>query len=401
MLRWTAASAVIAAALHGIIDVPWHRVSLGWFLLAIAGSSVPSSRHVARAPRLSRFLFVLGGLALMAAAGWIGYEKSAGRSPAPYRWPEIAADLQRLGEERRYEEAEVAAQKAVREFPLRYESYYWLAGHLRPFADTGPEIEAAVEAARAVEPVLAKVPEEQAVILQPLNPDGALAAWKVSIERAAAIDANEQRQGLPSAGDKIRKALAMFAEDTARQLALGQSVNSQPVLVAHWVIQANADAAASFLREAPNISQFVDSLPPVQRRQVLARWIKLPSAPAAVAFMEEREAVSGSGEYWPVLAGHYAAQGDLPRAVRRVASSCGISLDAPSKGEEGLRGQMGALIAQGNTVAARRLANDAVAAKLFVAGDLAAAMAYYASQEDWASAWKAGSRLATESKIGQ
>jgi hypothetical protein len=62
---------------------------------------------------------------------------------------------------------------------------------------------------------------------------------------------------------------------------------------------------------------------------------------------------------------------------------------------------MAALIAQGNTVAARRLANDAVVAKVFDAGDLAAAMAYYASQEDWASAWKAGSRLATESKIGQ
>jgi len=105
MLRWTAASAVLAAILHGIIDVPWHRASLGWFLLTIGASSVPSSGQTARRPGLSRFLFVLGGLALLGAAGRIAHEKLEGRSPAPYRWPEISKELQVLGEERRYEEA--------------------------------------------------------------------------------------------------------------------------------------------------------------------------------------------------------------------------------------------------------------------------------------------------------
>jgi hypothetical protein len=153
--------------------------------------------------------------------------------------------------------------------------------------------------------------------------------------------------------------------------------------------------------EIPDVKHFLDALSPRQRQQVLSRWITLPEAERAVAFMEEREAVSVKGEYWPVLARYYSAQGDLPRAVRRVASSCGIALDAPRDGDGGLRGEMAALIAQGNTVAARRLANDAVVAPKADTDALAAALSYYASQEDWPFAWKAASRLANEAKIGQ
>ena len=401
MLRWTAASAVLAAMLHGAIDVPWHRVSLGWFLLTLAVSSAPSSGRAARAPGLTRFFFVLGGIALLAAAGWIGYEKREGRSPLPYRWPEISKQLQALGEAKRYEEAESAAQSAVRQFPLSYESHYWLAGHLRPFAETKPEIDAAVTAALAVEPVLAKVPAEHAVILQALYPDAAMQAWQIAIQRSAAIDNRENRDDLSSAGGQIQNALRAFKDDNERQIALGRGLAKNPVLLAHWISQANPEVASVIMREIADDKQFLDALSAKQRQQVLSRWIALPEAERAVVFMEEREAVSANGEYWPVLARNYAAQGDLPRAVRRVASSRGIALDAPRDGDAGLRGEMAALVSQGNTVAARRLANDAVVAPKADTDALSAALSYYASQEDWPSAWKAASRLASEAKIGQ
>ncbi len=401
MLRWTAASAVLAAILHGAIDVPWHRVSLGWFLLTLAVSSAPSSGRAARAPVLARLLSVFGGLVLLGAASWIGHEKMEGRSPLPYRWPEISKQLQALGEAKRYEEAEAVAQSAVRQFPLRYESHYWLAGHLRSFAETKQEIDAAVAAALAVEPVLAKVPAENAVILQPVDPDAAMQAWQIAIQRSAAIDKREDRDGLSSAGGQIQNALSAFKDDNERQMALGRGLTGNPVLLAHWMAQANPEVASVIMRELADDEKFLEALPPKQRRQVLSRWIALPEAQRAVAFMEEREAVSVNGEYWPVLARYYAAQGDLPRAVRRVASSCRIALEAPRDGDGGLLGEMAALIAEGNTVAARRLANDAVTATKPVGDHLAAAMAYFASQGDWESAWKAASRLATQAKTGQ
>jgi hypothetical protein len=319
----------------------------------------------------------------------------------PYRWSQISSELQQLGQERRFAQAENVAQKAIRQFPLRSEAYYWLAGYLRMFAGTDNEIDVAVRAGRAVEPVLPSVPAEQAVILQDINPGWARDAWVEAIKRAAILDEKERRGAHSFAAGYTSRAIAAFKDDPEWQLQLAAELEGQPTLLAYWITAAGPEAADAKLRDMQRELQFLDALSPRQRQQVLSRWITLPEAERAVAFMEEREAVSVKGEYWPVLARYYSAQGDLPRAVRRVASSCGIALDAPRDGDGGLRGEMAALIAEGNTVAARRLANDAVAAKLFVAGDLAAAMAYYASQEDWASAWKAGSRLATESKIGQ
>ena len=400
MLRWTAASAVVAAALHGFIDVPWHRVSVGWFLLTVAASSVPSSGYKARAPGLSRFLFAFGGLALLVSSGWIAHDKKAGRSPVFYAWPEVSTELEKLGLERRFDQAEKVAQKATRDFPLRSEAYYWLAGYLRMFEGTDKEIHAALHAGRAVEPVLPKVAEEQAVILKPIDPEGAMESWAIAINRAAAIDAKEDREDLPTAGSYVGRSVTAFKGDQARQLWLARKLADRPVLVAHWITQVDKDAAADFLLEVADETALLDSLPSGLRRQVLLRWISLPDSARAVEFMEQREAVSSQGEYWPVLARHYAAQGDLPRAVRRVASSNGISLDAPREGEGGLRGEMGAVIAQGNPVAARRMAKEVVDAKKADTGNLAAAMAYFVSHNDWESAWKAASRLATEDKLG-
>jgi len=398
VLRWTAASAIAAAALHGMIDVPWHRASLGWFLLAVAASSVPSSGLKARVPGLSRFLFALGGIAIMAAAGWIAYEKRGGREPAPLSWAPISAELEKLGRERRFAQAEGVARQAIDQFPLRPEAHYWLAGTLGMFQGTDSEIHAAVRAGQAVEPVLPVVPAEQAVILQDINPEWAMEAWVEAIKRASILDEKERRGIHSFAAGYISRAIAAFKDSPQWQLGLAAELQDQSVLLANWINAADREAAGAKLRDLPNEEEFLDALSPELRRQVLSKWISVPDSARAVEFMEQREAVSSAGEYWPVLARHYAAQGDLPRAVRRVASSNGISLDAPRSGDAGLRGEMAEVSSQGNPVAARRMAKEAVDAQEADQDNLAAAMAYFASQNDWEFAWKAASRLATEAK---
>ncbi|MFM6175674.1 MAG: O-antigen ligase family protein, partial [Sphaerospermopsis kisseleviana] len=248
MLRWTAASALAAAALHGIVDVPWHRPSVGWFLLAIAVSSVPTSGRGARAPGVSRFVFILGGLAMIAAAAWIGHEKREGRDPAPFKWPEISSELLRLGEERRFAQAEKVAQQAIRQFPLRSEAYYWLAGYLRMFEGTDSEIDAAVRAGRAVEPVLPVVPAEQAVILQDINPEWAMEAWVEAIKRASILDEKERRGIHSFAAGYTSRAIAAFKDDPERQLRLAAKLEDQPTFLAYWIAAANPDAVEAKLR---------------------------------------------------------------------------------------------------------------------------------------------------------
>ena len=401
MLRWTAASAVLAAILHGAIDVPWHRVSLGWFLLTIAVSTVPSSASRSlRAPRLTRLIFFLVGAALLGAAAWIGRERSEGRSPLPYRWPEISKQLKHLGEERRYEEAEAAAQAAVRQFPLRYESHYWHAAHLRAFEESKPDVDAALASALAVEPVLAKVPAEHAAILLPVDPDGAMCAWRNAIERSANIDKREGRADLASAGDYIRRALAAFDKDKDRQVALGRELMENPILLGHWIAQAQPEAAAVVSREIMDVGEFLGALSTTQRQQVVSRWIASADAPRVIAFIEGTGGLSAGGQYWRQVAGYYAKAGDKPRAVGIVAEAEGIALDG-SIPQGGFGRQLAQLKAQGNDVAVRRLAQEAVEARNPDLEKLRVALATYVAAGDWEMAWKAASRLATESKNRQ
>jgi len=353
-----------------------------------------------RVPRLTRILFVLGGSLLIAASVWIAIEKRKGRSPAFYRWSEISSELEVLGKERRFAQAEKTALEATRMFPLRSEAYYWLAGYLRMFEGTEKEIESALLAGRTVEPVLPGVVAEQALILQPIDANSSMQLWLLAVQRAAAIDAREDRVDLPTAGNYIGQAIRAFQGDKERQVWLAHRLTDHPVLLSHWISQAEVDAAGEFVGAIANEDEFLGALPPAERRQVLSRLISLPDADQAVAYMEKNEALSTTGEYWPVLARYYAAQKDLPRAVRRVASSCGVVLEVPRVGDDGLRGEMAAVIAQGNTVAARRMASEAIASQEAQADHLKAAMAYFASQNDWESAWKAASRLALDPKLG-
>jgi len=312
----------------------------------------------------------------------------------------ISAELEKLGRERKFAKAEEVAHQAIGRFPLRGEAYYWLAGYLRMFQGTDSEIHAAVRAGQAVEPVLPTVPAEQAVILKDINPEWAMDAWVEAIKRAAILDEKEQRGIHSFAAGYTSRAVAVFKEDPEWQLQLASKLEDQPTFLAYWINAASPEAIGVKLRNLQKEQEFLDALSSPLRRQVLSKWILVPDSARAVEFMEQREAVSSQGEYWPVLARHYADNGDLPRAVRRVASSCSISLEAPREADAGMRGEIAAVIAQGNTVAARRMASDAIAAQSPQVDDLSAAMAYFASQGDWPSAWRAASRLASEAKLG-
>jgi len=396
MLRWTAASAIIAAALHGMIDVPWHRMPVGWFLLVIAASSVPSSEHVARFRGLVRCFFVLGALALAAGAGWLALEKGKGRSPAFYRWPEVSAELQRLGKELRFFQAEKTAEEAMRFFPLRYDSYYWLAGFLRMSEGTDNELQRAVKAARAVEPVLPAVPREQAVILADINPDWEAEARVEAIRRAGLIDERMQTSGASVA--ELVRGIREAKERPEVQLLIRRGLEPDALLVAEWVCLANADLANQFI-SGGDASRWLDGLPPEVRGRVLSRWVTLPSADMAVAYMEARNAPA-PGAYWRPLANFYAKEGDKEWAVRLVAGAEGISLEERAVGGEFAR-QLAGLEAQGNEVAVRRLLKEAVEAKAPEAERLATAVNWYGTAGDWEMAWRAASRLVSTRKIGQ
>ena len=182
--------------------------------------------------------------------------------------------------------------------------------------------------------------------------------------------------------------------------ALRGFIAADPVLLARWLRQADPQRVEEYLSGlGAGVDEFVDRLPPDVRTAFLARWLTLPSAGSAVAYMEARNAPS-PGPYWRLLAAYYAQAGDKPRAVAMVAAAEGFSLQAAPPSSEFGR-QLADLKAQGNTVAARRLVREATEAARPDPEKLRFAVVWYAGAGDWEMAWKAASRLATTKKNSQ
>jgi hypothetical protein len=184
------------------------------------------------------------------------------------------------------------------------------------------------------------------------------------------------------------------------QSELRQLIESQPLLLAHWLRHADASLAdaelASMGASAPG---FFDSLPEEARLPLLDRWIALPSAAGAVGYMETRNG-GGTEVYWRQLANYYAKAGDKARAVGMVAQAEGVALDGSLPAGEFSR-QLTALQEQGNEVAVRRLLKEAADAEKADPDKLRVALASYAAAGDWEMAWKAASRLVTATKNRQ
>jgi hypothetical protein len=398
LLRWTVASAIGAALAHGMIDVPWHRPALGWFLLIVGLVSVPAGRSSLRGPVIWRGLQVLLGLGLLVAAAYMGRASATYRPPLFYRWDGYTAELKALLDARKFDDGEFVAREAIRDFPLQHQAYYWRAAFLRMFEGTDVEMKQDLAVGRFVEPVLPRVAAEQAQIWEGISDRAEAESRAEAISRAQRID---QRSGEgKSALGQLEIALRLAQQRLGVQSELRQLVQSQPVLLAHWLRHADASLADAQLAEmGVSTPGFFDSLPEEARLPLLDRWIALPSAAGAVGYMETRNA-EGTGAYWRQLAIYYAKAGDKARAVGIVAQAEGVPLDSSLPEGEFAR-QLAALQEQGNEVAVRRLLKEAAEAEKADPDKLRVALASYAAAGDWEMAWKAASRLVTATKNRQ
>ena len=396
LLCWTAASAVLAAVLHGVVDVPWHRVSLGWFLFVVAAVCVPRSTAPLKHPTLVRIFFLLLGFAFIGSAYFMARELSQGRPPVPYRWKEYNRALTKLGGSMAWEEGEAKAREATEVYPLEKDAHYWMLAFTEA---QGEELEEIIRSGRAVEPVLPQVAEGQANLWRGIDASREAEAWGEAVRRSLRIDALEAGGATASTRGIIDRAVQSLRENPGAQIELLGRIESAPELQAQWFRSASPEAAEIWLDGEPNAAGWLDSLPLDLRGQVLNRWITLPSAAGALAYMEARNAPA-PGAYWRQLANYYAKAGDKARAVGMVAEAEGLSLGGPlTSGEFGA--QLAALEAQGNNVSVRRLLKEAAEGEKPDPDKLRVAVTWFAAAGDWEMAWKAASRLVTATKTGQ
>ena len=398
LLRWTAASAIGAAVLHGVIDVPWHRPALGWFLLIVALVSVPGGGKRLRWATLWRVVQILLGLVFLCAAGWLLQAAKSDRPPLAYRWAGYAAELESLLAAGKYDDGEFVAREALGDFPLSHQAYYWRAAFLRMFEGSDKEMDADMAGGRFAEPVLPSVAAEQARLWEKISDRNEASARAEAVRRAKKID--QQEGGGRSANAQLEAALSAAQSRPGAQSELRQLVAEDPLMLAHWVVWADPSLADAYLSGlGPSAAEFLDSLPAEVRSGLVARWSGLPSAAGAVAYMEARNQPA-PGPYWRQLANYYARAGDKPRAVALVAEATGVPLDGASLPAGEFAAELGKLQAQGNDVAVRRLVKEAVEAPDASSDKAAVVMVWYAQTGEWEMAWKAASRLVTATKTG-
>lgn len=404
LLRWTAASAVLAVVAHGLVDVPWHRIQMGWFFLVIAAVAVPIDKSGARGPGLLlRVITVALGLALAASGGWLARDIARDRLPATVRGPE-SERLNAMLEDYRDVEGRELATVATKLFPLDYRTYYWRALFTSFFKDAQQESVQCLDAMLRVQPVLPDAAELKAGFFQ-TNGDqkGEAAAFAEWARRMAAADRTAGDFRLAYAGPKLREILYHTRVRPEMQTALLQELlTTEPLLAALGAIAAADTAAESFCSGLPDPKAFLDSLPEDLRRGLLARWISLPSAYGAVAYMESAQSAEPSpGPYWWELAEFRAKNKDFQGATEAVSRWWEAGAEHGQAGRSAFAYQIEQLSLAGNTAAVRRLLKESVEAEKPEPDQLAVAVTAYAAAGDWEMAWKAASRLATAGKNRQ
>jgi tetratricopeptide (TPR) repeat protein len=215
-LRGAALAAGIAAALHGLIDVPAHRLGsalAALLVLALARREAPATTASGVAAAVWRGL----GVGLIAAAAWW--------------WPASGdlKDAKALSQAGQFAKAEAAATRALRRAPLNWSAYFTRAG-ARACAGHTLEALADFRRARLLEPHYAGVPLEEGRFWASRTPALALPAWREALRRVS-----------PPEDEAIFGAMMAAApDDAAFRAELLAMAHDRPALQLEWFQAAPA-----------------------------------------------------------------------------------------------------------------------------------------------------------------
>ncbi|MFM8886684.1 MAG: O-antigen ligase family protein, partial [Chthoniobacterales bacterium] len=401
LLRWTVASAVLAVAAHGLADVPWHRASLGWFLVVAAAATVPSRGQPSGALWL-RAATVAIGLALASAGVWMWHETREERFPSAFRWKAMDKSVGEAFRENRHEQGRELARQMTRLFPLDYRTYYWRAVFADFFKDGLSESEQSAQAMLRVNPALPDAAKLQAnlfAISEDMEREAdALAEW---FRRMAKADRANGDDELACAGAKLHEHLyAMQCGPELQMTLLWRFGETEPLAAARVATVVSPDAAETYLAVVPDPASFLTAQPEGLREKILDRWLALPSSSRAIDYMTKiQKAAEPPGPYWRQLADLEAKAGNYKVATELVAGWWKTAEGSSAGQNSTFAVELQHLSMSGNTAAVRRMTEDLVGSDNVNAADLAALMTFHASAGEWEAAWKAASRLATRQKV--
>ena len=387
-LRWGLASVALVAFLHGMVDVPVHRIELGWWILVIAGLAfgIPLSPKDGRCPsRMTQQLcFGIAGAAVLALgimlirSQWFG-----GPQFPPYRDAVAVDQMRQLVEVGRLDEATNLARSEIPLSPMSRGLYRELG--YREIRNEGNPIVAdtvfAVE--RALNPVSAQIPLDQGRLWLGDDTTRTAKLWGEALAKNLKI---ARGGGYARPVELYESLLSQSHSYHGLTDALGEFASLSPEFRLVWISRGPKGSVSAAVED----KGFLSSLDVQGRRRFLMAWWLKDDKDALEQFLQSNP--SWEPEAWPVRVQQMLSRKEYEFAVKAVLARYGIELSLPSVDATGpepreLPARVAYYLAKRNPVSAERIVSESAMAKESEGFRLQCALAV--AVNDWASAWKA------------
>ena len=359
-LRWGCTVAAGAAALHGTVDVPLHRVALGWWVLVIAGLALQSARTgLSGGSRAQQALFVAGGVTALVLGGALVRAQWFGGPPLPtFTVQEVPQKIYLAYQRKDYPAATALARRTIQEAPLFAPAYFYLGGLLALSDEEGTDakVDAMFQAQRLLDPVSPAVPLQEADTWAGYDPARQTTLWLEALSRSVRIgEANGS--GLPQTLDSYRDLVRRAAGQPDAQRYLLSATRPDPRFAEAWSQVAPPELARGMAARLAADAAAHPTIVPDWYARTEREGPRKPS----------REPGDWQTAAWPIRLRQLVYAGQCEQAVDEMKSRYGISLALPGESPttERTGGDDPAVTFEqawrdGDTVAARRFLDAAV-----------------------------------------
>ena len=393
-LRWGLLSAALAALLHGLVDVPAHRVALGWWMLVLAGLALQTFPGGKRTTwRYTRLFFPAGGIVAMLLGSWlIRAQWYAGPPSPPYAAfrAEGAIISQRMGGD--LDLALNTARQSIAESPMASRLHFQLGTTL---LQKGAEAEAerAFAAQRLLSPEAPQVLVDQGYLWLSRRPEKTAALWMEAVARAERIDRATAANPVSGALNRFRDLLQRSAPFPELQREMLLRAPNDP---AYRLAGLEAVKEPVFTKELDRLASdrsFTGTLSIADRRRFFLLWYRAGDRDELATFLAEHPAWEAERASFQTMS--LRDTGRFEELVTLLLQRHVLDLSLPAVGATAVSGDGAPAVvaefsrhwAAGNTITARRLLQEAIAAPAPVPAEvwrLAAAVAMF--DRDWPAA---------------
>ena len=402
-LRWGVVAAALAAMLHGFVDVPLHRIELGWWVLVLAGlafgNPAPTQTEKSLSWILQRTAFGVCGAVLLAGGVILVRSQWFSEHPfPPYRGKIVVEQIRKLNAEGRAKEAVALGHAELGLSPMERGLYREL-GYSEIVSQGDPRVaDAAFAAERALNPVSAKIPYDQGRLWMQADIARTAPLWGEALQKHLRI---QEGGGYANIVEYYRSLLSQARPHAGLFESLGQYATLSPDLQIAWT----ASSPNARMEDVAKDAAFLKKLTPEQRREFLLSWFNRGGKVELDAFLRANPDWEESA--WPIRVRQMVARKEFAAVIAAAGNRYKIDLSLPELPPEALKSEnpprelalrVAYFAAKGNPVTARREVAESAQANQPEGLRLRCILALQAG--DAAGAWSAMEAYLRETKRG-